>query len=206
MATAISGSGPAYVFVFIEALTEAGVLMGMPRDMAQTLAIETAVGAAQLAKESGTNPAILREMVTSPGGTTAAALPRVRARQIQGNRYGRCYGRVPARPGTRRQDLKSLLLFLIQILWLLLIGHVILSWLMAAGVRNDVVVRAYAAIGQILDPFMRPLRRVVPAGRYARPHSARRVDHPLYPADAHQPAALNSTPRRLARAGWSDPR
>ena len=74
MATAISGSGPAYVFVFIEALTEAGVLMGMPRDMAQTLAIETAVGAAQLAKESGTNPAILREMVTSPGGTTAAAL------------------------------------------------------------------------------------------------------------------------------------
>ena len=58
----------------VEALTEAGVLMGMPRDMAQTLAIETAVGAAQLAKESGTNPAILREMVTSPGGTTAAAL------------------------------------------------------------------------------------------------------------------------------------
>ena len=51
--------------------------------------------------------------------------------------------------------MKSLLLFLIQILWLLLIGHVILSWLMAAGVRNDVVVRAYAAIGQILDPFMR---------------------------------------------------
>ena len=58
--------------------------------------------------------------------------------------------------------MKSLLLFLIQILWLRLIGHVILSWRMAAGVRNDVVVRAYAAIGQILDPFMRPLRRVVP--------------------------------------------
>ena len=74
MATAVSGSGPAYVFAFIEALTEAGVFVGMPRDMAQTLAIETALGSARLASESGESPAILRERVTSPGGTTAAAL------------------------------------------------------------------------------------------------------------------------------------
>ena len=74
MATAVSGSGPAYVFAFIEALTEAGVFVGMPRDMAQTLAIETALGSARLASESGVPPAILRERVTSPGGTTAAAL------------------------------------------------------------------------------------------------------------------------------------
>ena len=58
--------------------------------------------------------------------------------------------------------MKTILLFLIQILWLLLIAHVILSWLIVAGVRNDVVVRAYAAVGQMLDPIMRPLRRVVP--------------------------------------------
>ena len=74
MATAVSGSGPAYVFAFIEALTEAGVFVGMPRDMAQTLAVETALGSARLASESGEAPAILRERVTSPGGTTAAAL------------------------------------------------------------------------------------------------------------------------------------
>ena len=74
MATAVSGSGPAYVFAFIEALTEAGVFVGMPRDMAQTLAVETALGSARLASESGEPPAILRERVTSPGGTTAAAL------------------------------------------------------------------------------------------------------------------------------------
>ena len=74
MATAISGSGPAYVFAFIEALAEAGVYIGMPRDMALTLAVETAAGAAQLARRSGQNPALLREMVTSPGGTTAAGL------------------------------------------------------------------------------------------------------------------------------------
>lgn len=74
MATAVSGSGPAYVFAFIEALTEAGVFVGMPRDMALALAVETTLGSARLASESGEPPAILRERVTSPGGTTAAAL------------------------------------------------------------------------------------------------------------------------------------
>ncbi|MEX2430765.1 MAG: pyrroline-5-carboxylate reductase [Dehalococcoidia bacterium] len=74
MATAISGSGPAYVFMFIEALTEAGVYLGMPRDMALTLAVETVAGSGQLARETGENPALLREMVTSPGGTTAEGL------------------------------------------------------------------------------------------------------------------------------------
>jgi pyrroline-5-carboxylate reductase len=74
MATALSGSGPAYVFAFIESLVEAGVYMGMPRDMATTLAVQTVLGSAQLAKETGDNPALLRERVTSPGGTTAEAL------------------------------------------------------------------------------------------------------------------------------------
>jgi pyrroline-5-carboxylate reductase len=74
MATALSGSGPAYVFAFIESLIEAGVYLGMPRDMATTLTVQTVFGSAQLAKETGENPALLRERVTSPGGTTAEAL------------------------------------------------------------------------------------------------------------------------------------
>ncbi len=74
MATALSGSGPAYVFAFIEALTEAGVYLGMPRDMATMLAVETVAGSGLLAKETREHPAILREMVTSPGGTTAEGL------------------------------------------------------------------------------------------------------------------------------------
>lgn len=74
IATALSGSGPAYVFAFIEALTEAGALLGMARETARTLAVETTAGAAALARESGESPAVLRERVTSPGGTTAAAL------------------------------------------------------------------------------------------------------------------------------------
>jgi pyrroline-5-carboxylate reductase len=80
MATALSGSGPAYVFAFIESLVEAGVYMGMPRDMATTLAVQTVVGSAKLASETGDNPALLRERVTSPGGTTAEALRELELR------------------------------------------------------------------------------------------------------------------------------
>ena len=74
MATAVSGSGPAYVFAFTEALVEAAVHLGMPRDMALTLATETVAGSGRLARETGEDPAALRVSVTSPGGTTAAAL------------------------------------------------------------------------------------------------------------------------------------
>ena len=74
MATALSASGPAYVFLFLESLIDAGVYMGMSRDMARTLALQTVLGSARLAQESGKHPAELRDMVTSPGGTTAEAL------------------------------------------------------------------------------------------------------------------------------------
>ncbi len=74
MATALSGSGPAYVFLFIEALTDAGVQIGLARDVAATLALQTVLGSALYAREAGEHPAILRNQVTSPGGTTAAAL------------------------------------------------------------------------------------------------------------------------------------
>lgn len=75
--TAISGSGPAYVFYVIDALAEAGVLMGLTRDLATTLATQTVLGAAALASESGDHPAVLRERVSSPGGTTVAAVHRL---------------------------------------------------------------------------------------------------------------------------------
>ena len=74
MATALSASGPAYVFAFIEALIDAGVNIGMSRDLASQLTIGTVLGSAKMAGETGMHPAQLRNMVTSPGGTTAAAL------------------------------------------------------------------------------------------------------------------------------------
>jgi pyrroline-5-carboxylate reductase len=72
--TALSGSGPAYVYYLIEAFVDAGVLLGLGRDQARTLTIETFIGAAEMLKQSGEHPAGLRNEVTSPGGTTAAAL------------------------------------------------------------------------------------------------------------------------------------
>lgn len=71
---AISGSGPAYVFYVAEALIEAGVHLGLTRSDATLLVTQTLVGSGELMAETGTHPAILREQVTSPGGTTAAAL------------------------------------------------------------------------------------------------------------------------------------
>lgn len=72
--TAISGSGPAYIFYVVEAMIEAGVVLGLPRATATELVVQTLYGAATMIKETGQHPTVLREQVTSPGGTTAAAL------------------------------------------------------------------------------------------------------------------------------------
>ncbi len=74
MATAVSGSGPAYVFLFMESLAQAAVDIGLPPDMAAELVLKTVLGSADFARQSDKSLADLRKMVTSPGGTTAAAL------------------------------------------------------------------------------------------------------------------------------------
>lgn len=81
--TGLSGSGPAYIFLVIEALTDGGVSCGLPTNLARQLAIQTVLGAAELAKETAEHPAVLREMVTSPGGTTAAALGELEQRGVR---------------------------------------------------------------------------------------------------------------------------
>ncbi len=81
--TGLSGSGPAYVYMFIEALTDGGVKQGIPRPQAFRLAAQTVYGAAKLVIESGKHPAILRDEVTTPGGTAIAAVADLEAHGLR---------------------------------------------------------------------------------------------------------------------------
>jgi len=81
--TAISGSGPAYLFFVVEAMIEAGVHLGLPRTTASELVVQTMVGSAKLLRESGEHPTVLRERVTSPGGTTAAAVRELEDHKVR---------------------------------------------------------------------------------------------------------------------------
>jgi len=81
--TALSGSGPAYFFLLAEAMIDAGILLGLPRDVSTQLIIQTMVGSAKMLRDGGKHPVELREMVTSPGGTTIAAIRTLESARVR---------------------------------------------------------------------------------------------------------------------------
>jgi len=92
--TGLSGSGPAYIYMVIEALCDGGVKMGLPREIAMKLATQTVFGAAKLVKETGQHPAMLKDQVTTPGGTTISAIHELEERGC---------GRCSSAPWSRRR-------------------------------------------------------------------------------------------------------
>ena len=98
--TALAGSGPAYIYLVAEAMTDAGVEVGLPRDLARTMALKTMVGAVAMMEITGRHPAVLREEVTSPGGTTIAGL-----RELEENGLRRAFFRAIRRAFERSVEL-----------------------------------------------------------------------------------------------------
>jgi pyrroline-5-carboxylate reductase len=81
--TALSGSGPAYFYYLVEAMTDAGILLGLPRQVAHDLIVQTAIGSARMLRESGEHPVTLREAVTSPAGTTINAIRELENHRVR---------------------------------------------------------------------------------------------------------------------------
>ena len=162
MATALSASGPAYVFLFIEAMIDAGVYLGMQRDMARKLVLQTVLGSTRLVLESGRHPADLKDMVSSPGGGTVEALMAFEDGGFRATILEAVSAAYEKYQALGREGLVLNIVGLINLLFTLMIfaifGRVIMSWVSPRGgdpLSNLLI--------QITEPILQPIRRVIPS-------------------------------------------
>jgi hypothetical protein len=163
--TAVSGSGPAYFFLLVEALEDAGAALGLPRGTARLLAVHTALGAGRMAPRAPIRPNVLREQVTSRGGTTAAALAVLEAADMRGifarRRSRRPRGARPSSPRVRqRAEPMAALLFILDALLTLVVIAFLLRLLLPM-VRADLRNPIGQAVLKLTSPLVMPLRRLL---------------------------------------------
>ncbi len=166
MATALSGTGPAYVFLFMEALIDAGVHLGFSRRVAQELVYQTVEGSVAMARETGKHPTELRNSVTSPGGTTAEALYRLEKgglRTVISRRLGR--SALEGAGGVSQPVNYMLANFvdvLFQVFFVLILIDILSSWVLAARVNLPAFVYTIlGAVHSIVTPVLSPFRRII---------------------------------------------
>ena len=160
-ASAISGSGPAYFALIIDALARAGVRQGLPREVAQRLAIQTMRGTAELVESTGQHPQAVIDAVSSPGGTTIAALEAMQRGGLPTalSDGGRCCSQTREGAGLIGMiGLASILSRIITLYVFLIIAYVLMSWIPVKGVLYDV----YRVLGSIVQPYLGLFRRIIP--------------------------------------------
>ena len=201
--TAVSGSGPAYVFLIIEAMINAAVNIGLRPDDARRMVLQTLSGSTKFAEESGEHPAVLKDMVTSPGGTTAAGLRVLEQRGVRAALIDAVAAAqsTSGRVGSSMSEVLFIIGTVIQIYSFILLGRVLMSWIPMFTNRpldpNNPLVKIMLGRDRAGAGAPAPL----PGHRHDRPLAVGRVDRPADSRQRHPAQRLSAAGENPERNG-----